>query len=116
MKKILTGVILVCLLCIGLVACPQHIAAETKDTGVFSGEVTLLKVLLVTGRTHQIRVQLSERGFPLVGDVKYGGPRCGDGLKLHAVRLRVGEETYTALPPWAGPWRVAHLPPEWEDV
>lgn len=43
MKKILTGVILVCLLCIGLVACPQHIAAETKDTGVFSGEVTLLK-------------------------------------------------------------------------
>ena len=64
----------------------------------------------------QARVQLSERGFPLVGDVKYGGPRCGDGLKLHAVRLRVGEETYTALPPWAGPWRVAHLPPEWEDV
>ena len=43
MKKILTGVILVCLLCIGLVACPQHIAAETKDTGVFSGEVILLK-------------------------------------------------------------------------
>lgn len=43
MKKILTGVILVCLLCIGLVTCPQHIAAETKDTGVFSGEVTLLK-------------------------------------------------------------------------
>ena len=51
-----------------------------------------------------------------MGDVKYGGPRCGDGLKLHAVRLRVGEETYTALPPWAGPWRVARLPPEWEDV
>ena len=43
MKKFLTGVILVCLLCVGLVACPQHIAAETKDTGVFSGEVTLLK-------------------------------------------------------------------------
>ena len=43
MKKFLTGVILVCLLCVGLVACPQHIAAETKDTGVFSGEVILLK-------------------------------------------------------------------------
>ena len=77
---------------------------------------SLVLIRLHTGRTHQIRVQLSERGFPLVGDVKYGGPRCGDGLKLHAVRLRVGEETYTALPPWAGPWRVAHLPPEWEDV
>ena len=77
---------------------------------------TYVECQLETGRTHQIRVQLSERGFPLVGDVKYGGPRCGDGLKLHAVRLRVGEETYTALPPWAGPWRVARLPPEWEDV
>ena len=77
---------------------------------------SLVLIRLHTGRTHQIRVQLSERGFPLVGDVKYGGPRCGDGLKLHAVRLRVGKETYTALPPWAGPWRVAHLPPEWEDA
>lgn len=43
MKKFLTGVILVCLLCVGLLACPQHIAAETKDTGAFSGEVILLK-------------------------------------------------------------------------
>ena len=77
---------------------------------------SLVLIRLHTGRTHQIRVQLSERGFPLVGDVKYGGPRCEGGLKLHAVRLRVGEETYPALPPWAGPWRVAHLPPEWEDV
>ena len=77
---------------------------------------SLVRIQLKTGRHHQIRVQLSERGFPLVGDVKYGGPRCGDGLKLHAVRLRVGKETYTALPPWAGPWRVAHLPPEWEDA
>ena len=74
MKKILTGVILVCLLCIGLVACPQHIAAETKDTGVFSGEVTLLKVLLVTGRTHQIRAHLSSVGHPILGDHKYGDP------------------------------------------
>ncbi len=77
---------------------------------------SLVLVRLHTGRTHQIRVQLSERGFPLIGDVKYGGPRCEGGLKLHAVRLRVGEETYTALPLWAGSLRVAHLPPEWEDV
>lgn len=76
---------------------------------------SLVLVLLHTGRTHQIRVQLSERGFPLIGDVKYGGPRCEGGLKLHAVRLRVGEETYTALPPWAGPWRVAQLPPGCEE-
>ena len=33
---------------------------------------SLVKVKLYTGRTHQIRVQFSSRGFPLVGDTKYG--------------------------------------------
>lgn len=34
--------------------------------------LSLLECELFTGRTHQIRVQLSSRGFPLVGDGKYG--------------------------------------------
>lgn len=72
---------------------------------------SLVLVRLHTGRTHQIRAQLAARGFPLIGDVKYGGPPCEDGLKLHAARLRVGGETFTALPPWGGVWRVAALPP-----
>ncbi len=76
---------------------------------------SLVLVRLHTGRTHQIRVQLSERGFPLIGDVKYGGPCCADGLKLHAVRLRVGEDVYEALPRWTGVWRVADMPPDMED-
>jgi 23S rRNA pseudouridine1911/1915/1917 synthase len=51
-------------------------------------EATLLRVTLDTGRTHQIRVQLAEAGFPVLGDVVYGLPspllaRQG----LHAVRL-----------------------------
>lgn len=74
---------------------------------------SLVLVRLHTGRTHQIRAQLASRGFPLIGDVKYGGPPCEDGLKLHAARLRVGGETFTALPPWGGVWRVTALPPEW---
>jgi len=39
------------------------------------GERSLLHVTLLTGRKHQIRVQLAEAGHPLVGDTKYGAPR-----------------------------------------
>jgi 23S rRNA pseudouridine1911/1915/1917 synthase len=35
--------------------------------------VTLIKVAIATGRTHQIRVHLSTIGHPIVGDVTYGG-------------------------------------------
>ena len=37
-----------------------------------SGETSLVRIRLHTGRSHQIRVQFSSRGFPLVGDHKYG--------------------------------------------
>lgn len=72
---------------------------------------SLLHIRLHTGRTHQIRAQLSAHGFPLIGDVKYGGPFVADGLKLHAFRLTVGERTWTAPPPWQGVWAVRNMPP-----
>ena len=37
-----------------------------------AGETSLVHIRLHTGRSHQIRVQFSSRGFPLVGDHKYG--------------------------------------------
>ena len=36
------------------------------------GEASLVRIRLDTGRSHQIRVQFASRGFPLVGDKKYG--------------------------------------------
>lgn len=53
------------------------------------GDRTLLEIDLHTGRHHQIRVQLSSRGWPILGDVKYGGPKCNNpkALALHAASL-----------------------------
>jgi 23S rRNA pseudouridine1911/1915/1917 synthase len=44
--------------------------------------VTLLDVVIETGRTHQIRVHLSSQGYPVVGDAVYGGAR----RKLQEIR------------------------------
>ena len=49
------------------------------------GEVSLLRLQIGTGRTHQIRVHLSEAGFPVVGDELYGGVRSRVPARLAAV-------------------------------
>lgn len=55
--------------------------------GARRGE-SLLELTLGTGRRHQIRVQLAEAGWPIVGDVTHGGPPGPAGrLCLHATRL-----------------------------
>ena len=55
----------------------------------FLPEATFLRVVLETGRTHQIRVHMAAIGHPVAGDSQYGGARSY-GLKrqfLHAARL-----------------------------
>ena len=53
----------------------------------------LLKLMPVTGRMHQLRLQAASRGLPFVGDELYGGPPLGDGdaaerpILLHAWRI-----------------------------
>ena len=47
-------------------------AARLEFTRLQAGEPSLVRVRLHTGRSHQIRVQFASRGFPLLGDHKYG--------------------------------------------
>ena len=50
---------------------------------------TLLEIHLKTGRHHQIRVQLSNMGYPIVGDLKYGAKRSNPdaSICLHSAEL-----------------------------
>ncbi len=51
------------------------------------GGLSLVRIRLHTGRTHQIRVQFSSRGWPLYGDKKYGRGQEG-GIALWSCRLK----------------------------
>jgi len=64
--------------------------AKAKDE-----QLSLLSVELHTGRSHQIRVQLSASGFPLYGDQKYGRKvnRRGQQIALWAHTLEVEHPT-----------------------
>ena len=66
-------------------------AALTRIKVLKRGELSLLEVRLLTGRTHQIRVHLAHAGHPVVGDEKYGdfalNKRLKKRLLLHAARL-----------------------------
>jgi 23S rRNA pseudouridine1911/1915/1917 synthase len=64
-----------------------RLKAELKYRKIVSGDrYDLLEVELLTGRHHQIRVQLAAIGSPIRGDLKYGFPRSNpDGsISLHA--------------------------------
>ncbi len=48
---------------------------------------SLVRCRLITGRTHQIRVHLATKGWPIVGDATYGRPHPFPRQALHAWRL-----------------------------
>ena len=70
-----------------------------------AGEDSLVRIRLHTGRSHQIRVQFSSRGFPLVGDHKYGSrdEKTAPMLFSCCITFPWQRETkrFEALPDWA---------------
>ena len=68
-------------------------------------EPALVRIRLHTGRSHQIRVQFASRGFPLLGDHKYGARDGQTEPMLFSCCLRFpwkdGERRYEYLPDWA---------------
>ena len=76
-------------------------------------DVILVLVNLVTGRGHQIRVQLSNMGNPIVGDKKYGNndkskcPLCLWACELKFEHPVSGKEmTFRVYPPEVAPWTI----------
>ena len=80
-------------------------AAKLSYRVLEKGEESLVHVRLFTGRSHQIRVQFSSRGFPLVGDHKYGSRSVETAPMLFSCRITFPYKGKTccfqALPAWA---------------
>ena len=67
----------------------------------------LVHIKLHTGRSHQIRVQFSSRGFPLVGDHKYGSRDEAKAPALFSCRISF---------PWKGEPKVFEAFPDWGNI
>ena len=69
-----------------------------------NGPESTVRIRLFTGRSHQIRVQFSSRGYPLVGDHKYGSRDLRTAPMLFSCCIRF---------PWMGEDKVYEAMPEW---
>ncbi len=80
-------------------------AARLEYICLRPGEESLVRVRLHTGRSHQIRVQFASRGFPLVGDHKYGSRSAETAPRLFSccITFPYGskEVSFSAMPQWA---------------
>lgn len=81
----------------------QTVETETES-------FSLIRILLGTGRSHQIRVQFASRKHPLIGDRRYGSPYSTNGPALFAFSLSFPHPItgrilhFSSLPPELWPW------------
>lgn len=72
----------------------------------------LVRIVLETGRSHQIRVQFSSRGYPLYGDARYGNGKPGEQIALFSGALSFLHPTkqqdcfFTDVPPQRFPFTL----------
>lgn len=91
---------------------PAHVRARVT---VRRGEVSLVELVPSTGRRHQLRVQLSGRGCPIVGDRTYGArlpflPSPRSAIALRSARLAI------AHPATGGPLEFeTETPAAWRE-
>ena len=81
--------------------------ARLEYTRLTDSDPSLVHIRLYTGRSHQIRVQFASRGFPLVGDHKYGSRDDTAVPMLFSCCLRF---------PWNGREMVFRRFPEWGSI
>ena len=99
---------------------------ESLAHGIFQGmEYTLLRVKLVTGKTHQIRAHLCAVGHPIIGDGKYGRKSVNGILKrefalkhqlLHAYEMTFPQENKDLPEELCGKTFYAPLPRQFEKI
>ncbi len=79
-------------------------AARLEYRRLTDTDPALVRIRLHTGRTHQIRVQFSSRGFPLLGDYKYGSHGAQTAPMLFSCYLQF---------PYKGQTRTFEILPDW---
>ena len=79
--------------------------ARLEFTRQTDSDPCIVHIRLHTGRSHQIRVQFSSRGFPLVGDHKYGSRDERTEPMLYSCRItfpwNAESKSFESLPEWA---------------
>ncbi|MCM2372236.1 RluA family pseudouridine synthase [Aporhodopirellula aestuarii] len=88
---------------------PASLIYQTLTVG---DDRNVIAVAPLTGRKHQIRVQLAARGWPIVGDRKYGSQTAWQsGIALHSFRLTIEHPTKREMMTFECP-----PPPSWNNV